>query len=64
MARRASNKNPVDGGGADDPVFLARLIDDAVALYRARFPEDWGVCQNWPVQHALAHIAAKLRSLG
>jgi hypothetical protein len=50
--------------GAEDPVLLARLIDDAVALYRARFPEDWGACQNWPLQHGLAHVAAKLRSLG
>ena len=47
-----------------DPVAIARTIDDAVALYRAAFPEDWGVCQNWPLQHALPHVAAKLRSLG
>ena len=62
MARPKRAAPPLEG--AEDPVFLARLIDDAVALYRARFPEDWGECCNWPVQHALAHIAAKLRSLG
>jgi hypothetical protein len=43
---------------------LARTIDDAVALYREAYPEDWGVCQNWPLQHALPHVAAKLRALG
>ena len=43
---------------------LARTIDDAVALYREAYPEDWRTCQNWPLQHALPHVAAKLRALG
>lgn len=50
--------------GSGQALALARTIDDAVALYRTAFPEDWGVCQNWPLQHALPHVAAKLRSLG
>jgi hypothetical protein len=45
-------------------LMLARTIDDAVALYREAYPEDWSVCQNWPLQHALPHVAAKLRALG
>lgn len=43
---------------------LARTIDDAVALYREAYPEDWATAQNWPLQHALPHVAAKLRALG
>ncbi len=45
-------------------VELARTIDDAVALYQAKFPDDWEQCRLYPVQHALPHISAKLRSLG
>lgn len=64
MTRRARTAIPADETRAERALALARTIDDAVALYRAAFPEDWAACQNWPLQHALPHVAAKLRSLG
>jgi hypothetical protein len=66
MSRKAILQAPA--GAASPPqvraLMLARTIDDAVALYREAYPEDWDACQNWPLQHALPHVAAKLRALG
>ncbi len=45
------------------PLLAARLLDDAVVLFKQHFPEDWGECQNWPLQHAIPHLIAKLRSV-
>lgn len=47
-----------------NPVELARVVDDIAAIYAREFPEDWATIANWPFQHTLVHIAAKLRSLG
>lgn len=42
---------------------LAKAISDAIDLFKEKFPSDWGECQNWPLQHGVGHIAAKLRAL-
>ncbi len=51
-------------GGANSPERIAaRTLDDAVELFKQHFPDEWDAFQNAPLQHAIPHLIAKLRSV-